>query len=93
VFQAVDGKDALSKLDGLEIHLVLADLNMPNMDGFELTRQLRALENYRFVPIILLTTESREDKKQQGKSAGATGWIEKPFDPAKLLSVVKKVMR
>lgn len=93
VVQAVDGQDALDKLAGQEIHLFLADLNMPNLDGIELTRRLRELEQYRFVPIVLLTTESQADRKQQGKAAGATGWIVKPFDPDKLLSVVQKVMR
>jgi two-component system chemotaxis response regulator CheY len=81
------------KLQGRDIHLFLADLNMPNMDGIELTRQLRAVPEYKFVPILLLTTESHADKKQQGKAAGATGWIVKPFDPGKLLAVVNKVMR
>jgi two-component system chemotaxis response regulator CheY len=93
VVQAVDGRDALEKLQGRDIHLFLADLNMPNMDGIELTRQLRAMPAYRFVPIVLLTTESHPEKKQQGKAAGATGWIVKPFDPGKLLAVVNKVVR
>jgi two-component system chemotaxis response regulator CheY len=66
---------------------------MPNMDGLELTRQLRAMPQYKFVPIVLLTTESLEEKKQQGKAAGATGWIVKPFNPSQLLAVVKKVIR
>jgi two-component system, chemotaxis family, chemotaxis protein CheY len=93
VVVAVDGKDALAKLDGSEIHLFLTDLNMPNMDGIELTRQLRSLPAYKFVPIVLLTTESTAEKKQEGKAAGATGWIVKPFEPEKLLAVVNKVMR
>jgi two-component system chemotaxis response regulator CheY len=93
VVLAVDGKDALAKLDGSEIHLFLTDLNMPNMDGIELTRQLRLLPAYKFVPIVLLTTESTAEKKQEGKTAGATGWIVKPFEPEKLLAVVNKVMR
>jgi len=93
VVQAVDGVDALSNLQGREIHLFLADLNMPNMDGIELTRQLRAIPEYKFVPIVLLTTESHPEKKQQGKAAGATGWIVKPFQPDQLVAVVNKVMR
>ena len=93
VVQAVDGRDALEKLRGRDIHLFLVDLNMPNMDGLELTRRLRAMPEYKFAPIVLLTTESHADKKQQGKAAGATGWIVKPFDPDKLLAVVNKVMR
>lgn len=93
VVQAVDGRDALARLQGREVHLFLADLNMPNMDGIELTRALRAMPEYKFVPIVLLTTESQTEKKQQGKAAGATGWIVKPFEPDKLLAVVNKVMR
>jgi two-component system, chemotaxis family, chemotaxis protein CheY len=93
VVEAVDGVDALSKLKGREIHLFVTDVNMPNMDGLELTRQLRAMPQYKFVPIVLLTTESLEEKKQQGKTAGATGWIVKPFNPSQLLAVVKKVIR
>lgn len=93
VIEAVDGLDALSKLTGQEIHLVLSDINMPRMDGIEFTRRLRALPQYKFVPVVLLTTESHADKKQEGKAAGATGWIVKPFDPKQLLAVVKKVIR
>jgi len=93
VLQASDGRDALAKLQGRDIHLFLADLNMPNMDGIELTRQLRAMPEYKFVPIVLLTTESHPEKKQQGKAAGATGWIVKPFQPDGLLAVVRKVVR
>lgn len=93
VVQAGDGEDALAKLDGRDFHLFLADLNMPNMDGIELTRRLRSMPDYKFVPIVLLTTESHADKKKEGKMAGATGWIVKPFEPDKLLAVVNKVMR
>jgi two-component system chemotaxis response regulator CheY len=93
VVEAVDGVDALAKLNGVPPDLVLTDVNMPNMDGLELTRQLRALPEYKFVPIVLLTTESNADKKAQGKAAGATAWIVKPFDPDQLLAVVKKVLR
>src|ERR1039458_6366403 len=85
VIQAVDGKDALAKLNGGEFHLFLTDLNMPNMNGIELTRQIRSLPKYRFIPIVLLTTESQAEKKLEGKAAGATGWIVKPFEPDKLL--------
>ena len=93
VVQAGDGREALAKLDGGDIHLFLLDFNMPNMDGLELTRRLRSMPEYKFIPIVLLTTESQADKKQQGKAAGATGWIVKPFEPGKLLAVVNKVMR
>jgi two-component system chemotaxis response regulator CheY len=93
VVEAVDGLDALSKLTGQELHLFLTDVNMPNMDGIEFTRQVRAMPEYKFVPIVLLTTESDMEKKQQGKAAGATAWIVKPFQPDQLLAVVKKVLR
>lgn len=92
VIEAVDGKDALSKIDGVAVHMVLADLNMPNMDGIELVRQVRAKASSKFIPIVLLTTESQAEKKQEGKAAGATGWIVKPFKPEQLLAVVKKVL-
>ena len=93
VVEAVDGLDALSKLKGQELHLFLTDVNMPKMDGLEFTRQLRAIPQYKFVPIVLLTTESNPEKKKEGKAAGATAWIVKPFDPDQLLAVVKKVVR
>jgi two-component system chemotaxis response regulator CheY len=93
VVEAVDGVDGLSKLSGQELHLFLTDVNMPNMDGIEFTRQIRNRPEYKFVPIVLLTTESDLEKKQQGKAAGATAWIVKPFDPDQLLAVVKKVLR
>ena len=93
VIEAVDGVNALSKLKGQDVHLFLVDVNMPNMGGLELTRQLRAIPQYKFIPIVLLTTESSTDKKQEGKAAGASAWIIKPFDPDQLLAVVKKVMR
>ena len=92
VIEAVDGKDALSKLNGSSVNMVLTDLNMPNMDGLELIRQVRANPVCRFIPVVMLTTESQTEKKQQGKAAGATGWIVKPFKPEQLLAVVKKVL-
>ena len=84
VVEAMDGLDALSKLKGQELHLFLTDINMPNMDGLEFTRKLRAMPQYKFVPIVLLTTESHPEKKQEGKAAGATAWIVKPFNPDQL---------
>ena len=93
VIEASDARDAIVKLKGREFHLFLTDLNMPGMDGIELTRQLRARPEYRFVPIVLLTTESQQEKKMQGKAAGATGWIVKPFKPEDLLATIKRVMR
>jgi two-component system, chemotaxis family, chemotaxis protein CheY len=92
VIEAVDGKDALSKLNGSPIHMIVTDLNMPNLDGIGLIRQVRANPSHKFVPIIMLTTESQETKKLEGRSAGATGWIVKPFKPEQLLNVVKKVL-
>jgi two-component system, chemotaxis family, chemotaxis protein CheY len=92
VIEAVDGKDALGKLTGTSVRMVITDLNMPNMDGIELIRRLRAMQPYKFTPLVLLTTESQPEKKQQGKAAGATGWIVKPFTPEQLLAVVKKVI-
>ncbi len=92
VVEASDGRDALSKLDGSGVHMVLTDLNMPNMDGIELIRQTRAKPSCKFIPIVMLTTESQADRKQEGKAAGATGWIVKPFKPEQLLAVVKKVL-
>jgi len=92
VVEAVDGRDAMSKLSGATIHMMITDLNMPNMDGIELIRQVRANPSYKFIPIIMLTTESQTEKKQEGKAAGATGWIVKPFKPDQLLAVVKKVL-
>jgi two-component system, chemotaxis family, chemotaxis protein CheY len=92
VVEAVDGKDALTKIPGLSVHMVITDLNMPNMDGIGLIRELRAQPAFKFIPIIMLTTESQDTKKQEGKSAGATGWIVKPFKSDQLLAVVRKVL-
>jgi two-component system, chemotaxis family, chemotaxis protein CheY len=91
VAEAVDGRDALSKLSG-DIHLVITDVNMPRMDGIELIRQIRTKSTNKFVPILVLTTESQAAKKQEAKSAGATGWIVKPFQPDQLLAVVQRVL-
>jgi len=93
VIEAEDGKDALSKISGASVDMVITDLNMPNMDGIELIRQLRAKGDHKFTPIVMLTTESMDAKKAEGKSAGATGWIVKPFKPDQLLAVIKKVLR
>jgi len=93
VVEAVDGRDALSKLMNTPVHMLITDLNMPNMDGIELIRSVRSLGSPRkFIPIVMLTTESQPEKKQEGKSAGATGWIVKPFKPEQLLAVIKKVL-
>ncbi|MFO7766024.1 MAG: response regulator [Pelovirga sp.] len=92
VIEAEDGQDALNKLTG-DIKMVLTDLNMPNMNGIELIKAIRANTAYKFLPVIMLTTESQDDIKQQGRAAGATGWIVKPFNPDQLLGVVGKVLK
>ncbi len=92
VVEAVDGKDALSKLDGSPVHMVITDLNMPNLDGIGLIKGVRGNAACKFIPIIMLTTESQESKKLEGKQAGATGWIVKPFKPEQLISVTKRVL-
>jgi two-component system chemotaxis response regulator CheY len=92
VVEAEDGRDALNKLEETSVNMILTDLNMPNMDGIELIRQVRSGGSHKFIPIIMLTTESQAEKKMAGKAAGATGWIVKPFKPEKLLAVVKKVL-
>ncbi|MGD0229395.1 MAG: response regulator [Syntrophorhabdales bacterium] len=92
VVEAVDGRDALAKLNGKPVNMVITDLNMPNLDGIGLIGELRRKSGYRFIPIVMLTTESQESKKQEGRAAGATGWIVKPFKAEQLLAVVKKVL-
>ena len=92
VIEAEDGVDALAKVGETPLDLIITDINMPNMDGLTLTRELRSLPDYKFTPILVLTTEAGGDKKQEGKSAGATGWIVKPFNPDQLLNTVKRVM-
>jgi two-component system chemotaxis response regulator CheY len=93
VLEAVDGKDGLEKAKAKDVAMVITDLNMPHMDGIQMIREIRALPKYKFIPIILLTTESQDEKKMQGKAAGATGWIVKPFKPEQLLAVIKKVLK
>ncbi|OYU98922.1 MAG: response regulator [Verrucomicrobiales bacterium VVV1] len=92
VLEACDGQEALTVLSQRPVDLVITDVNMPNMDGLELTRRLRALPAFARTPIILLTTESDPAKKQQGRAAGATGWIVKPFNQDQLLAIVAKVL-
>ncbi len=92
VVEAVDGQDALTKVSPPP-DLIITDLNMPNLDGIGLIRALRAQPATKFTPILMLTTESQEVKKQEGKAAGATGWIVKPFTPDQLVAVVRKVLR
>ena len=92
VVQAADGVEALEFARGKGVDLVLTDVNMPRMDGITLVRELRLLPSYRYTPMLMLTTESSQEKKQQGKQAGATGWIVKPFNPEQLLSTVARVL-
>ncbi|MGC4049664.1 MAG: response regulator [Paludibaculum sp.] len=93
VIEARDGQDALSQLAGtVPLGMVLTDLNMPNLDGIGLIRQLRAHASFKYVPIVVLTTESEAEKKQAARAAGATAWIVKPFRPEQLLAVIRKVL-
>ena len=92
VVEAVDGGEGLEKARDDRFDLALLDLNMPVMDGISLTRELRALDGYGSTPILILTTESAPDRKAEGKAAGATGWLVKPFSPSRLLSIVSQVL-
>lgn len=92
VVEASDGVEALAAADKSQFDLVLSDVNMPNMDGISLCKALRERAEFKFVPILMLTTESGGDKKMEGKQAGATGWIVKPFNPDQLLKTIKKVL-
>ncbi len=92
VLEAANGNEALKKLGENRIHMLITDVNMPELDGISLVRKVRENPSYRFIPIIILTTESEQAKKREGRDAGATGWIVKPFSPDQLTAVVKKVM-
>ena len=91
VTEAIDGQDAWEKAAARHFDLVLTDQNMPRLDGIGLTKKLRGSPNFKATPILILTTESSDDMKQKGRAAGATGWMVKPFDPAKLIEVIGKV--
>jgi two-component system chemotaxis response regulator CheY len=91
VLEAGDGKDALAKLTGQKVNLIISDVNMPNMDGISFVRELKTRPAYKFTPVLMLTTESQEDKKEQGKAAGARAWMVKPFKPEALLAAVQKL--
>jgi two-component system, chemotaxis family, chemotaxis protein CheY len=93
VLEGANGQEALKRVEGQRVDVVVTDLNMPVMDGITLIRQLRSNPLYKFTPILMLTTESQDSKKQEGKAAGATGWIIKPFNPQQLLGVIAKVVR
>ncbi len=92
VVEAMDGRDALEKLAAHPVQLVLTDLNMPNLDGTGLVRAVRGSPAHRLTPVVVITTESQEAKKQEARAAGATGWIVKPFTPDQLLAVVRRVL-
>lgn len=92
VVEACDGKDALSKLNGDKINLIISDVNMPNMDGITFVKEAKKLASYKFTPIIMLTTESQEGKKAEGQAAGAKAWVVKPFKPEQMLNAVSKLV-
>ncbi len=92
VVEAADGKDALGKLDGRKLHLIISDVNMPNMDGIAFLKAVKANAGYKFTPVIMLTTENQEAKMQEGRAAGAKAWIVKPFNPPQLLDAVSKLV-
>jgi two-component system chemotaxis response regulator CheY len=92
VAESEDGRQALNALGDVAPHLIITDVNMPEVDGISLVREIRRLPSFRFTPVIILTTESGEDMKENGRAAGATGWIVKPFTPEQLVAVVRKVI-
>ena len=89
--EAIDGKDAVGKLDGRKLNLIVCDVNMPNMDGLSFLRHLKTTGSYKFTPVIMLTTESQEAKKAEGRAAGARAWITKPFQPSQLVDAVNRL--
>lgn len=93
VLKASDGKEATKFLDGRKLDLVITDYNMPNMNGLELTQYIRNVEQYQFIPVLMLTTETDQKKKEMAKDAAVTGWIQKPFKMEKFLAVVEKCLR
>lgn len=92
VIEAADGAIALTRLDGRKIHLVISDVNMPNMDGFTFVQEMKRNPSYRFTPVIMLTTESQDDKKRRGIAVGVKAWVIKPFQPAVMLNAVSKLI-
>lgn len=92
VIAACDGKDGLGKLTGQKVHLIISDVNMPNMDGITFVKQVKQRPEYKFTPIIMLTTEAGENKKLEGQAAGAKAWVVKPFQPAQMLAAVSKLI-
>ena len=92
VIEGCDGRDALAKLNGQKVHLIISDVNMPNLDGISFVKAVKQLPNYKFTPIIMLTTESQEARKQEGQAAGAKAWVVKPFKPDQMLGAVAKLV-
>lgn len=92
VIEACDGKDALGKLTGQKVHLMISDVNMPNMDGIAFVREVKKNPSYKFTPVIMLTTEAGEEKKRLGQDAGARAWVVKPFQPQQMLAAVSKLI-
>jgi two-component system chemotaxis response regulator CheY len=92
VLEGCDGQDALKKLTGQKVHLMISDVNMPNMDGISFVKAVKQIPVYKFTPIVMLTTESQEARKKQGQEAGAKAWMTKPFKPEQLVSVVQKLV-
>jgi two-component system chemotaxis response regulator CheY len=92
VLEACDGQDALSKLKGQKIHLIISDVNMPKLDGIGFVKAVKQLPTYKFTPIIMLTTESEEQKKREGQAAGAKAWVVKPFKPDQMLGAIEKLV-
>ncbi len=92
VLEANDGKDALGKLKGQKVHLILCDVNMPNMDGITFLKEIRQVPAYKFTPVIMLTTESQAAKKEEGRAAGAKAWVVKPFKPEQMLAAIEKLV-
>ncbi|MCX7200435.1 MAG: response regulator [Proteobacteria bacterium] len=92
VLEGCDGKDALARLDGRKVHLIISDVNMPNMDGIAFLKEVKKHPGYRFTPVIMLTTESQASKMDEGRAAGAKAWMVKPFQPAQILDAVSKLV-
>lgn len=92
VIDAIDGVEALKKLNGVKVHLLITDVNMPNMDGITLVQEAKKLPAYKFTPMMMLTTEAGDEKKMQGRAAGAKAWLVKPFKPPVLLNAVAKLI-
>ncbi|MDH5179584.1 MAG: response regulator [Gammaproteobacteria bacterium] len=92
VIEGADGQEGLNQLDGKKIHLIISDVNMPNMNGIDMVKKIKEMPEYKFTPIIMLTTESGEDMKDQGRSAGVKAWMVKPFKPEQMLDAVSKLI-